>query len=102
MNEPVEVHFVHPRNSKLLTADISPQCTGSEALQELMNNADGNGAFLEPLPEGEYTLSVRSTQKAITPSMTFAQAGVVDGDSILVTPTMEGAGMTHLHAPSKN
>jgi len=88
----VEVHFIYPlENSKNLTADISPLCTGYDALQELLRDEDGKGAFLAPLPEGTYTLSVNRTHQAITPNMTFAQAGVVDGDSIIVDKDMTGA-----------
>ena len=89
----IEVHFMHPRNSAMsLTADISPQCTGQEALQELLRDADGKGAFLPALPEGQnYDLSVRRTQQAITPSMSFAQAGVLDGDTIDIGQSATGA-----------
>lgn len=91
----IEVHFMHPRNSSMtLTADISPQCTGQEALQELLRDEDGNGAFLPQLPEGQdYELAVRKVGQAvtITSNMTFAQAGVVDGDTIDVRQSATGA-----------
>lgn len=89
----IEVHFMHPRDSAMnLTADISPHCTGQEALQELMRDADGTGSFLTPLQEGQnYSLSIRRTQQAITPTMSFAQAGVIDGDVIAVVQDMTGA-----------
>jgi hypothetical protein len=88
----IEVTFIHPRRSeKTLVADISPQCTGQEALEELMRDTDGNGAFLPPLQEGNYHLSVQRTEQDISPNMTFAQAGVVNGDSIAVGQSMIGA-----------
>jgi len=88
----IEVHFMHPRNSSMnLTADISPLCTGEEALEELMRDEDGTGPFLPPLPDGQaYELAVRKNQLAITQSMSFAQAGVVDGDTIDVRQTATG------------
>jgi hypothetical protein len=91
-NETIEVHFMHPRNSsKSLSADVSPDCTGQDALQELMRDPDGTGAFLPSLAGGQvYELAVRRTEQAITPSMTFAQAGVVNGDTIDVRQSATG------------
>jgi hypothetical protein len=81
----IEVHFLHPRNGLALTADVSPQCTGAEALQELQVD-NGNGAFLSPPQTGAfYGLALKRGNMAavdITPNMTFAEAGVVDGDGI--------------------
>lgn len=85
-NNTIEVHFMHPRNSTTLTADISPQCTGAEALQELQAD-DGTGAFLTPPQTGEfYGLALKRGASAvdITPNMTFAQAGVQSGDMVEV------------------
>ena len=83
----IEVHFLHPRNSTTLTADISPQCTGAEALQELQAD-DGTGAFLTPPQTGEfYGLALKrgaTPAVDITPNMTFAQAGVQSGDIVEV------------------
>jgi len=82
----IEVHFIHPRNSTTLTADISPQCTGAEALQELQAD-DGTGTFLVPPQTGEfYGLGLKRGDSSveITPNMTFAQAGVQNGDTIVV------------------
>ena len=91
-NDTIEVHFTHPRDSSMnLTADISPQCTGQEALQELMHDEGETGPFLQPLQEGNYVLSIRRSKQAIPPSMTFAQAGVIDGDTIVVGQDMTGA-----------
>lgn len=92
-NNTIEVYFLHPRDSSLtLTADLSPQCTGREAIQELLRDADGTGPFLQPRPEGQdYILSVRRTQQEIASNMTFAQAGVIDADSIVVVQRAEGA-----------
>ena len=91
-NNTLEVRFTHPVDSGVsLTAEISPQCTGQEAIRELLRDEDGQGSFLPALQEGNYTLSVRSTKQAITPNMTFAQAGVTDGDTIVVGKDMTGA-----------
>jgi hypothetical protein len=82
----IEVHFLHPRNSTTLTADISPQCTGAEALQELQAD-DGTGAFLTPPQTGEfYGLGLKRGNSTIniTPNMTFAQVGVQNGDTVEV------------------
>jgi hypothetical protein len=78
----IEVHFLHPRNSTTLTADLDPRCTGEEAIRELLND-DGTGAFLAPTFTGEqYQLAIIRTRRIIAPAMTFEQAGVVDGDVI--------------------
>jgi hypothetical protein len=92
-NNTIELHFRHPRDSgQALTADLSPQCTGQEALEELLRNEDGNGAFLPPLPGDQaYNLSVHRTKQEIAASMTFAQAGVVNGDTIDVGQSAPGA-----------
>jgi hypothetical protein len=91
-NDTLEVHFMHPRNSSMtLTADISPQCTGQEALQELMRDQDGESAFLPSLRDGQsYELAVRRTEQAITLNMTFAEAGVASGDTIDVRQSATG------------
>ncbi|HEV2915105.1 MAG TPA: hypothetical protein VGX92_17645 [Pyrinomonadaceae bacterium] len=92
-NNTIEVHFMHPRKSgELLTADISPHCTGHEALQGLMTD-DGTGAFLVAPPNGQvYELALKRTDEAITPNMTFMQAGVIDGDTVEVRLAGQGAG----------
>lgn len=91
----IEVHFIHPLNSIPLTADISPQCTGQEALQELQAD-DGTGPFLSPPQNGqEYRLVLRrgdDDDTAIAPNMTFAQAGVKNGDRVEVQISGRGAG----------
>ncbi|HYG08528.1 MAG TPA: hypothetical protein VD835_01010 [Pyrinomonadaceae bacterium] len=91
-NQTIEVHFTHPRNTTLtLTADISPMCTGQEALQGLMAD-DGSGAFLDQPPNGQvYELAARKNNTAITQNMTFAQAGVADGDTVEVRLAGQGA-----------
>ena len=93
MNDTIEVHFMHPRNSAMtLVADLSPDCTGQAAVQELLRDVDGNGPFLPALPDGQtYELSLHRTQQAIAPNMTFAQAGVVDKDAIDVNQSAVGA-----------
>jgi hypothetical protein len=91
--EIIEVRFIHPTISgDDLTADISNLCTGQEVLQELMRDADGSGAFLAPLRADQtYALSVRRTEREIAPDMTFAEAGVMNGDDIVVGESMVGA-----------
>ena len=90
-NEKIEVHFIHPRSSKRFTAGISTQCTGQQAIQGLLIG-DDDGPFLEAAPSGRpYELVVTSTQKAITPNMTFEQAGVRNDDIIEVRQAGQGA-----------
>lgn len=92
-DDTIEVRFMHPKDSKLtLTADISPQCTAQEAIQELMRDADGSGPFLPPLRgEQNYRIAIRRTEQEIASHMTFAQAGAIDGDAIVITEDMIGA-----------
>lgn len=81
----LELYFRHPRSSHTLTADVSPQCTGKEALDALIAD-DGTEAFLTPAPLGKsYDLVLARTQRVIEPTMTFNEAGVIDGDTIDVT-----------------
>jgi hypothetical protein len=90
-NDTIEVLFMHPRNSEItLTADLSPNCTGHDALQALLLDEDGTGAFLSP-PNEDYILTVQKTKQAIDPEMTFAQAGVANGDAIRVVQKSIGA-----------
>ena len=93
----IEVRFLHPRNITVLVADISPQCTGAEALQELQAD-DGTGAFLTPPQTGEFYGLVLKRDPApavdITPNMTFAQAGVQSGDMVEVRLGGQGGGPT--------
>ncbi|HEX8087867.1 MAG TPA: hypothetical protein VF762_03395 [Blastocatellia bacterium] len=90
-NNKIEVHFTHPRNPQTFTARIIPQCTGQMAIEGLLIG-DENGAFLEPAPAGRpYELAIKRSQQAITPNMTFEQAGVVDGDVIEVRQAGQGA-----------
>ena len=91
--EIIEVRFAHPRDSgNDLTADISNLCTAHEVIQELMRDVDGSGAFLAPLTGGgNYTLSVRRSEREIAPDMTLAEADVQDGDLIVIGERMFGA-----------
>jgi hypothetical protein len=82
------VHFMHPRNSATsLTADLNPQCTGREVLQELIRDADVEGPFLPRLPDGQvYELIIHRTKQVIEPQMSFEHAGAIDGDWIDIVP----------------
>jgi hypothetical protein len=92
MSEKIEVYFTHPRNAKVFTAEVSPQCTGEMAIQGLLQGSD-EGPFLEsPLPGRSYELAIKRTYQAIAPSMTFEQAGVLHGDVIEVRQNVQGAG----------
>ena len=91
----IEVTFVHPRDASTMMAEIAYESlTGGDALKELQAD-DGMGAFLQPLRPGEsYRLCLErgDSSIAITPNMTFAQAGVRDGDTIMVEIGGQGAG----------
>jgi hypothetical protein len=89
-NGTMEIQFKHPRTNKFLVADLSPECTGREALQALMAAQDGGEPFLTP-DGGGYNLILDRTSQGITPNMTFAQAGVESGDIIKLDRIMEGA-----------
>lgn len=92
-DQTIEVHFTHPRISgNTLVADISPHCTGHEALLALLSAEPGEAPFLTQLDGQDYELSLDRTGKAITPNMTFAQAGVTDGDTVRVDQSATGAG----------
>jgi hypothetical protein len=80
----IEVHFLHPRSSTTLTADLNVDCTGKQALDALIAD-DGSGAFLTPTKPGDsYVLVLARTQKVIEQSMTFGEAEVLNGDLVRV------------------
>lgn len=92
MNNKVGVTFKHPRdNARNFEAEISLQCTGQRAIDGLLLG-DEHGPFLEPAPQGQpYELVLKRTSSTITPNMTFAQAGVEDGEVIEVRQAGQGA-----------
>lgn len=88
----IEIHFRHPRNSsKTLVADLSPFCTGQEALEALLATENGEPPFLTQAGGEVYQLSLNRTKQAIAPNMTFAQAGVMNGDIIDIGQDVTGA-----------
>lgn len=90
--ESLEVRFIHPWGGKTLTADVSPLCTGREAISSLLEDAE-EGPFLSPIMNlRDYGLTIRRNQKFIDPEMTFALAGVVTDDEIQVYKSATGAG----------
>jgi hypothetical protein len=90
-DQPVELHFMHPRSSKTLTADVSPQCSGEEALAALLSNYEG--PFLSPVEPGDaYELFVHRTNTYISPHTTFKQAGTIDGDLIDIKISRQRSG----------
>ncbi len=90
-DQTLEVHFMHPHTSKILVADLSPLCTGHDALQALLTGQGGNAPFLKQDGGQTYDLSLERTKKAITPNMTFQEAGVMDRDIIKIDPNLTGA-----------
>jgi hypothetical protein len=91
----IEVHFLHPRYPKTFTALTHPECTGQQALNGLLVG-DKTGPFLDNTPAGRpYELVVASTQRILKPTMTFAEAGVTQGDTIEVRQAGQGAGIDY-------
>jgi len=91
--ESLEVRFIHPSPGMTLTADVSPLCTGREAISSLLEEGE-ESPFLSPIMNdgGGYELMIRRTGVFIHPEMTFALAGVVTGDEIQVSRYATGAG----------
>jgi hypothetical protein len=91
MNNVIEIHFTHPRDSKVFTAEISPDCTGQQAVEGLIDG-DSDGPFLDPPQQGRpYELNLKRISKTITPNMSFAQAGAISGDTVEVLQRGRGA-----------
>jgi hypothetical protein len=92
-NDSIELRFLHPRQSSMsLTAQVSRQCSGEEALRGLMDDS-GDGAFLSRLKPGQtYELTLHRTATPITPHMSFEQVGAIDGDWIDVRVSATGGG----------
>lgn len=87
----IEVIFTHPRDASTFTAYINPQCTGQQAIRGLVAG-DENGPFLQPSAPGRpYELAIKQSGIAITPNMTFAQAGVTNGEVVEVRQSGQGA-----------
>jgi hypothetical protein len=90
-NNKIEVIFTHPTNRSTFTAFINPQCTGQKAIHGLLMG-NRNGPFLNAPPPGQaYKLAKKSDGQEITPSMTFEEAGVGNGDVVEVMPPLTGA-----------
>jgi hypothetical protein len=79
----IEVRFLNPRDSAILEADVSLICTGDEALKGLTAGQESD-AFLTARPGESFELVVSRNQRVIEPTMTFGEAGVVDGDTITI------------------
>src|SRR5688572_4968633 len=91
MTKGITVHFSHPRLSRSLTAEVSPECTGQQAIEGLLEG-DDVGPFIEPSPPGRpYDLVIKRAGQIIYPEMTFQEAGVLDGDVIEVRQAGQGA-----------
>jgi hypothetical protein len=88
----IELHFLHPRDSaRTFSAEVDPQCTAKQAVDGLLAG-DDRGPFLDKPQEGQpYGLVLARTNMALTPNMTFVQAGATHGDTLLVTQAARGA-----------
>ena len=90
-NQVIEVLFTHPRDSRTFSADLSPACTCQQALNGLLAGNE-QGPFLEPAPPGRpYVLAVVRSGKQIPPNLSFGEAGVINGDTIEVLQSGQGA-----------
>lgn len=89
----IKVHFRNLlKSDRRLTAELSPECTGQDAIDGLLNGDGQKAPFLDPLINGKnYRLSVMRTEKEIMANMTFAEAEVMSGDEILVGTDFTGA-----------
>lgn len=86
----MEIHFLHPRDSHAYDAEVAPECTSKRALTGLQSPE--TGPFLDPAPNGRpYELVLARNSMVITPDMTMAQAGVVDGEVVEVRQSGQGA-----------
>lgn len=84
----IKVTFKHPRSAEGFPVELGPETTGQEALDGLLAEK-----FLEPVAGNRaYVLQNQRTSKSIPLSATFADAGVKDGDTVMVTLTNVGAG----------
>jgi hypothetical protein len=91
-DDSIEVRFIHPHTSRKLVADLSPYCTGHDALQALLSAEGGKAPFLSPAEGQTYGLFLERASKAITPNMTFLEAGAINGDIVSIQPNVVGAG----------
>jgi hypothetical protein len=79
----VNVSFVHPTDSRVITVTVDDTMTAQEAIGELLANN-----FVTPVPQG-YELTENGN--ALRGDQTLADAGVRSGSKIRVIPAT-GAG----------
>jgi hypothetical protein len=82
----MKVTFSHPHSSNTFQADVDPQCSGSTALQGLID-----AKFLDPPGQGGYDLTLARTSSPIGPNTTLGSCGVQEGDLISVLRRGSGA-----------
>src|SRR5947209_4037123 len=82
----MNVNFTHPHRSDSFQADVAGECTGTGAVQGLLD-----AKFLEPPGQGGYDLSVFRTGTPIAPNATLASCGVQEGEVINVLRRGSGA-----------
>ncbi len=87
--ETIRVVFTHPRDSSSFEANVSPECTGQEAINGLVE-----AKFIQPPgATSAYSLKHSASGKAIAPSQSLSSSGVKDGDAVAVLLSESGAGV---------
>jgi hypothetical protein len=82
----MNVQFTHPHRSDAFQADVAPECTGTAAVQGLVD-----AKFLEPAGQGSYDLAVARTGTPIGPNATLGSCGVQENEVINVLRRGSGA-----------
>ena len=82
----MKINFTHPHKSDTFQADVAPECTGSGALQGLLD-----AKFLDPPGQGGYDLTLARTGQPIEPNATLGSSGVQEGDMVNVLRRGSGA-----------
>ena len=71
--------FLHPTDGRKATVSMDPTITAEEAVGQLLANN-----FMPPHQHG-YQLAVKGGRDLL-PTQSFAEAGVVDGETIRIVP----------------
>ena len=77
------IRFLHPYSSSTFVAEVSPALTVEQALAVLYSSE--TGPFLPPhLPGNIEAVTIVRTGKMILLDSTMSEAGVIDGDDLMV------------------
>jgi len=83
----INLKFASPHDSSVLTADVSPNATALQTIEEMVN-----GDFLQPMTRDRaYGLVHSRSGKLLLPNQELGEADIYDGDTLHVIQASRGA-----------